>query len=409
MLGQKGRMNITRLADGTLGERAVNHLWEEISDIFSVPEEILPHLPTVWELGNQLKNTPDALRKDIPPQAQTKPQSIDNETWKRINEIYHHDAMLYYILLALIYAKSHNINPYQQKGMRASAQVISELNDQLHQLFPQQINANDAAIQMIQTIEKKDVDNWWWIGYFGGLVLRLYHEPTYAEEIFQNATTPMPFMWWQWWREASSNNEDDTLWFWLKNGTTDAIYDVMRIENHQNANQAEHFLLLFHRHLSATLLHTEERKTTSINLWWNLEQTDGRHRLTFTPDEEHALNKLLPKQLITLHEQDNPQLLKRAQQMSDDMIRETEWRRYSEEGLEPTTEYEIIDIECSRRTLRVLYSHHGEKMQVAKFPLADYPALRAVTVHSPVELLTSTTDGNLYALWNEIGVLLALK
>lgn len=55
LLGQKGRMNITRLIDGTLGDRAVNHLWEEIGRLFGVPEEILPHLPAVWDLCNQLK------------------------------------------------------------------------------------------------------------------------------------------------------------------------------------------------------------------------------------------------------------------------------------------------------------------------------------------------------------------
>ena len=131
--------------------------------------------------------------------------------------------------------------------------------------------------------------------------------------------------------------------------------------------------------------------------------------MTFTPEEEHALNRLLPKQLVTLHEQDDPQLVNRARQMSDEMKRETELRRYSEEGLVPTTEYQIVDIECSRRMLRILYRHHGKAVQIAKFALVDYPALRAVTVHSQVELLVSISDGRLFALWNEVGVLLALN
>ena len=59
------------------------------------------------------------------------------------------------------------------------AQVINELNTYLHQLYPQQVNANDAAQQLVQTIEKEDVDSWWWMGYFGGIVLRLYYVPTY--------------------------------------------------------------------------------------------------------------------------------------------------------------------------------------------------------------------------------------
>jgi hypothetical protein len=99
----------------------------------------------------------------------------------------------------------------------------------------------------------------------------------------------------------------------------------------------------------------------------------------------------------------------RARQMSDEVKRETELRRYSEDGLVPTTEYQIIDIECSRRTLRVLYRYHDEAVQIAKFALVDYPALRAVTVHSQVELLKSTSDGKLFALWNQVGVLLALN
>ena len=140
-----------------------------------------------------------------------------------------------------------------------------------------------------------------------------------------------------------------------------------------------------------------------------MEEIDGKHILTFTPEEVHALNRLLPKQLVTLHEQDNPQLVNRARQMSDEMKRETELLRYSEEGLAPTTEYQIVDIECSRRTLRVLYSHHGEAVQIAKFALADYPALRAVTVHSEVELLVRISDGKLFALWNEVGVLVGLS
>ena len=99
LLGQKGRMNITRLIDGTLGDRAVNHLWEEIGRLFGVPEEILPHLPTVWDLCNQLKNTPDALRLDAPPEEHTQPQSIDNDTWQQIQMLWGQDRMLYYILL----------------------------------------------------------------------------------------------------------------------------------------------------------------------------------------------------------------------------------------------------------------------------------------------------------------------
>ena len=409
LLGQKGRMNITRLIDGTLGDRAVNHLWEEIGRLFGVPEEILPHLPAVWDLCNQLKNTPNVLRLDAPPEEHTQPQSIENDTWQQIQMLWGQDRMLYYILLGLLYAKCNHINPYQQKGMRATAQVINELNTYLHQLYPQQVSANDAAQQLVQTIEKEDVDSWWWIGYFGSIVLRLYYEPTYVEDIFQKGTTPMPFMWWQWWRDASSNKAGDTLWFCLKNGTTDAIYDIMRIEDQQNVMQAEHFMLLFNQHQSVRLLHTKVRKTTGINLWWQLEEINGKHVLTFTPEEEHALNRLLPKQLVTLHEQDDPHLVNRARQMSDEMKRETELRRYSEEGLVPTTEYQIVDIECSRRTLRVLYRYHDEAVQTAKFALVDYPALRAVMVHSQVELLVSTSDGRLFALWNEVGVLLALN
>lgn len=148
-------MNITRLIDGALGDRAVNHLWEEIGRLFGVPEEILPHLPTVWDLCNQLKNTPEALRLDSPPEEQTQPQRIDNDTWQQIQALWEQDRMLYYILLSLLYAKCNHINPYQQKGMRATAQVINELNTYLHQLYPQQVNANDAAQQLMQTIERE--------------------------------------------------------------------------------------------------------------------------------------------------------------------------------------------------------------------------------------------------------------
>ena len=67
------------------------------------------------------------------------------------------------------------------------AQVINELNTYLHQLYPQQVNANDAAQQLVQTIEKEDVDSWWWMGYFGGIVLRLYYEPTYKKRALSDS------------------------------------------------------------------------------------------------------------------------------------------------------------------------------------------------------------------------------
>ena len=131
-LGYVGRMNIVRLTNGDLGTRAVSKLWKDICRILSVPEAILPFLPQVWELSDSLKHTPEVLRIDLPPEEQTKPEGLSGELWRQVTKLYRQDAMLYYILSALVYAKRNGINPYKREKTTASAKIIRDIDTHLH-------------------------------------------------------------------------------------------------------------------------------------------------------------------------------------------------------------------------------------------------------------------------------------
>ena len=92
-----------------------------------------------------------------------------------------------------------------------------------------------------------------------------------------------------------------------------------------------------------------------------------------------------------------------------DITRETVLRTYGEIGLLHATDWRLVDVECSRRTLKVLCRHaDSTQTQVARFPLNKQPNLRVVSVDSPIDLFLSTRDGRLYAFWNDLGILLPL-
>ena len=405
LLGQKGRMNITRLIDGTLGERAINTLWQDICNTFSVSEELMPYLPIIWNLCGQLKMHTDLLCVELPIEEQECPPSIDKQIWEEIHNLYRHDPMLCYMLMALLYAKRHGINPYQQKQMGATVQVIKEINEQLHQLFPEQINAYDAAKETIRVLAERDVDNWWWIGYFGGTILRLYHEPSYLHTMFREQTYAMPFPEEQWWR----GEESDTLWYWKRNGHSNALYDVMRVNSGQDVGEAEHFQVIFTANHVARLLKQTEDKIDGVFLYWELTERKGIYSLTLRPETENETCQLLPERIVMLQEGDNPLLLARAKELTKDMQREVALCLFREAGLEPTIDYEIIDVECSRTTLKVIFKcRDTELCEKVEFSLSNRPALYDITAQSTVDLYIGRADRKLYAFWDEIGVLLAI-
>ena len=409
LLGQSGRMNIVRLMSNDIGERAVENLRSELCERLHVSEAWMPYLPEVWRLSDLLKGTKEVLPIETAPEEYLQPGEVEDEVWQRLLALYRQDAMLCYMLVAITYAKRHNINPYQGKFMKGSEQTVRAIDERLHALFPQQMNAHDAAEELLRTMEGIDADSWWWIGLFGGYILRLYHEPAYMDTLLEELSFPMPFTGWQWWREAASNQPTDTLWYWQQNGDFGAVYDVMRIEDGQTAAQATHFQLVFVNRDRLRLIQYEGENTRSTYIGWQMEQKEDIYSLRFTTTADNELSRLLPQELVMLVTTDDPALVRRALDMTDAMQQEVFLRVYREMGLEPTDEYAIEDVECSRRTVKVLYRHRDTKeLQVAKFALSEYPALRAITVRSEVEIFKGKDDGRLYALWNGVGILLPL-
>lgn len=409
LLGHNGRMNIVRLMSNNIGERAVENLRSELCERLHIPEAWMPHLPEVWRLYDLLKGTKEALPIEAAPEEYVQPREIEDEVWQRLIALYRQDAMLYYILVAITFAKRHDINPYRNKFMKGSEQTVRTIDERLHALFPQQVNAHDAAEELIRTMEGIDADSWWWIGLFGGYILRLYHDPAYIDTLFEKLSFSMPFMGWQWWRDAASNQPTGTLWYWQKNGGLDSVYDVMRVGEEQTTAQAAHFQLVFVSKDMLRLIQYEGENTRSMYVKWQMEQKDDIYSLRFNASADNELSRLLPLELVMLTTTDDPILVRRAQDMAETMQQEVFLRVYREMGLEPTDEYVIEDVECSRRTVKILYrqSDTGE-IQVAKFALSEYPALRAVTVHSEVKLFKGTDDDRLYALWNGIGILVPI-
>lgn len=409
LLGKSGRMNIVRLMSNDIGERAVENLWNELCERLHIPEALMPFLPEVDRLSDLLKGTNEALPIETAPEEHVQPRDIEDETWQQLIALYRQDVMLYYMLVAITFAKRQHINPYHQKFMKGSEQAVRAIDERLHTLFPQQVNAHDAAEELLRTMEGIDADSWWWIGLFGGYILRLYHDPAHIDVLFEKHLFSMPFMEWQWWRDATSNKPTDTLWYWQKNGGLGGVYDVMRVEDGQDATQAAHFQLVFVGSGLLRLIQYEGEHTRSMYIGWQMEQKGEIYSLRFSAATDNELSRLLPQELVMLTTTDDPILARRAQDMAEAMQQEVFLRVYREMGLEPTDEYGIEDVECSRRTVKILYrqSDTGD-MQVAKFALSEYPALRAVTVHSEVKLFKGTDDGRLYALWNGIGILVPI-
>ena len=395
--------------DNNLGERATNNLWNEISVSFSIPEDILPFLPEILELSDLLKQQDNPLPIDVSPNEQYL-TGVDGETRQRIIVLYQENALLYYMLEAIIFAKKHKINPYQQRSMNGSELLISQIDEYLHKAFPQQVNAHDAAQELIRTLRNLDVDSWWWIGFFGGSIVRLYHEPSYINTLFDSYLYPMPFPDWQWWRETHSNTTTDTLWYWQKNGGTGAIYEVIRIENSQNTIDAFHFQIVFVGNNLLRIVQYNGDNTRSMYVGWQMNKMDGIYSLQFSPVNSDDWLSFLPQDLIMLDSRtDNRELVKRALTMTKPMQQEINFRIWREMGMEPATEYKIVDVVCSRRKVRILYyKYETDKIYSSSFALANYPALRAITVHSGAELLWGIYDGKLYAFWNNLGVLIPL-
>lgn len=410
LLGQRGRMNIARLSSDNIGERALDKLWNELCEVLSVPEDLMPFLPDVWILSDILKVSENTLPIEVAPEEFFQPHDIGDHVWLQILNLYQKDPLLYYMLVAITYAKRHKINPYQQKLMKGSEQTVKAIDEQLHQLYPQQVNAHDAAKELLRTLEGLDVDSWWWIGFFGGSILRLYYDPTYIESIFKNCMYTMPIPDWQWWRNASINHPTNTLWYWQKNGNLGAVYEVMRLEEDQDATQAIHFQLIFVGSNTLRIVHHEGENTKSMFLEWQMQMKEGICSLRFNSSTDNELSSLLPQELIMLVPKDDPILVDRAEGMTESMQHEIYMRVYREIGLEPTDEYTIEDIECSRRNVKILYRNtNTKKMQVAKFGFAEYPALRSITVHIEIDLFKGCKDNRLYALWNSVGVLIPIN
>ena len=409
LLGQSGRMNIVRLMSNKTGDRACDRLWNELCARLNVPEELMPFLPDVWRLSNLLKSSSDALPIETSPEEHTQPKDVNDEVWQQLIALYRQDAMLYYMLVAITYAKRHTIHPYRQKYMKASEQTVRAIDERLHSLYPQQVNAHDAAEELLRTLEGIDADSWWWTGWFGGCILRLYHEPAYIDTMYEKYLFSMPFPDWQWWRDAASNHPTDTLWYWQKNDGMDGVYDVMCVEEGQDAAHATHFQLVFVGKEILRLIQYEGGTTRSTYIRWQMEHKEDIYSLRFSAAADNDLSRLLPQELIMLVITDDQTLVARAQGMTEAMQHETFMRIYREMGLEPTDEYTIEDIECSCRTVKILYQQTGtKKIQTATVALTKYPALRSVTVHAEVELYKGNNDNRLYALWNSIGILVPL-
>lgn len=440
MVGRRGRMLTARLLNGELGERAVNGLWDDVQRVFSVPEGIMDGLAEVWELSERMKGRSageddrvpsNAFSVELSPMEQLRPEGMTDEVWEQSVELYKQDKLLYYILVAIVYAKRHDINPYRQHGMAASTQVVQEISERLHEVYPQQFNAHDAAEELVRTIRGVDCDSWWWIGYFGGVIMRLYHEPQYVEQLLHEVMHPMPFMDWQWWREDCSRDggvkdgnlslRRERLWYWQKNGANGGIYEVLMIEKGQAVSEAKRFQLVFVSENLLRVLRYDCKPTKGVPVYYELEQRkEDIYALHFDIPEDSEWAALLPNDWVMLDSRtDDKELVGWAVGMTKDMQQEAMLRVYQDMGLDRATEYELVDVECGRRAVRVMYRRvRTEKLdnldeleildnmviQTAEFRLKDYPALRAVTVHSEVRFLRDRNDGQLYAMWNSLGV-----
>lgn len=409
-LGLNGRMNIARLMKepDSVGDRACNSLWEQVIERFGVQENLMPHLHEVWELSNELKHNIETLSIELSPTDQTCPEDMTEEQWQRVCRLYQTDQMLYFILLSIVYAKRAGINPYAEKNFSATIQLVSEIDARLHAQYPQHQSAHDMAQALLQVMNGRDNDCWWLLGYFGGAVIRLYHNPQYVQDMLERLSRPMPFPDWQWWREKDGDRQ--TLWYWQKNGSTGAVYYIVRIENSQTVSESVFLMAEFIKEHLVWVEAPMTDGTEGLYMEWEM-QTDenGLCTLHLQPEIDCAVARLLPSCITMLRTTDEADLVNRAIALTEDMQKKCVENHYRIMNLQPTDRYRLTDIECGRRHVRIWYGKTGEKAKAAVFQLEKYPVLKAITANSAVELCFGLSDSKLYAFWSELGLLLPLE
>lgn len=405
MLGLNGRMILSRMQQGQIGEKAFDHLWGSIKETYKIDEDMLLSIPELWELAEQMAK--EVKKEQFVHLVQHRHMNeVPKDIRTRLDALYKEDYLVYSYALALFFAKVSDCDPNQMKNSLAIVEVVQQVDAELYKHYKEEYTAHKVAMDIMVLSQELHAVGWFELMHTVGTLICYYTHPLYIGERVAKDFKEMPFGEVSYWVAQDADSEHTTIWLLEQMDEDSGIYNVLQIEADSgdaiDASQCVFQRWGFFREEDtmrcAIPKNTKMLKSAYYEVDWD-EETE-QLKLDFLKHRSSKKPIMLPKTLVKITE-DSPW---------------QEWINNNEEDIDDIfstkiclafemvdTDWEVTDVTQSRQSLTIHAQNEQEK-KTFTIDMDQYPSLKHITPWDEVDIFRMSDNGKLCAYWLESGI-----
>lgn len=434
-LGYKGKMGIYRLLRGLVSEKFINEIWDKILNKYNLEDNVLYDLANICILTKDFSNF---VTKEM---NTNHPKWVENVIMAVTDSIYDYfsdefkkntapvlidlrrdDPDILWGILTLFYIRTKNIEVYSKNNISIICNILNEFDQLLFSIHPENINAHQAADNLITMLKFNDKSVNIWTLIFNSIILfRYYTDTDFIKTVAQGSVI---FNWPSrsyWIVPDTTYQKGAEFWLLVQNNFNTAnngIYIAVNVAAGKNTEEfipqstyimqfmfpenilfvtrmnGEHKEICFYKYEYDSNLKTLKFKPTSdINNWCNLP--DILYRL-----ESSSLNGMSEKVWWRILEKFD----------TGGIGRDTYQKAIEKfTGVSDLSNmYKIHDVNISRTMLSIKLTVSDEKQQY-QIPITNYSFLTKINPSESIIITRHELDNEIYVEWPNLGYAIKLS
>lgn len=425
-LGYKGKNVFYRILDGSVGERSIDKVWELLKEYSGMNDIELYLLAKVVAMAREVADKLNAYDEEeilnVLVFASPKGKKLVGDgMWDELLSIRRNCMMAYCWFIILLHIDRHDINPYNGQEPNIQMRLMEELNDLLHQLFPENGDAPETMENYRSELSQYDNDDesLWTLLVRPAYLVRSYIDPTCKTDLLDTmAMLPVGEV--SYWAEKEKMHDARCRFFilqeYIPENNNSGRYDVIGLNAFLTADKAD---LDVHCIISFEAVEEDTEKLAQMFVFCSLpdgSKNVASYYYAYDPDERTLMLEpsCATKNIIV----DLPQKLYCLNREKPNFKDEILWARWLDnycnnyedemlnfmvesEGEQFVDDLDITDVSISRQHLTITIQGEAERDTRYRVNLADYPSLVNVTPNRDICLLRHLDDNAIYVEWFE--------
>ena len=431
-LGYKGKMGIYRLMEGKVRQDTVDRIWDLILEHYHLTDDLLYNLARSFAgvshfydtlVGQMNRKHPEwvehlvlSLTADFYDYFSDR---FKAETLPILKDLKTDEPEVYWGMVTLVYIRGKGIDIYkhQEDARSAAAQVLDALDNLLFEIYPEKIDAHEAAGNLKSLNRSSCLWNIVWNG-----ITMFRH---YAESEFKNEATKALRLFdlgkRSYWRlPGSSYGRLAEVWLLIEQSygrQTNGFYLAMRLRAGNDVcsfDLADTSVLQFWSTddgdepiLQASRGYGPERQWSFYYYGYDGEKQE----LHFKPHPDSGILPDLPETLQRIHLESpagkDEKVWARILRNWDERQGETMFKQAKEmiSGMiDMSDSFRIVNITMDKTTLSLFIERKGEDgAHEYRLPIEEYGFLSEINPSQHVTIVRRRQDGELYAAWTGLG------